>query len=57
VGAEIAATVHEELFGQLKAPVRRVGSNFSATPAARHLESAFVPSQAAIAEAIRSTLS
>lgn len=57
VGAEIAATLHEELFGQLKAPVRRVGANFSATPAARNLEAAFLPSQAAIAEAIRSTLS
>jgi pyruvate dehydrogenase E1 component beta subunit len=57
VGAEIAATLHEELFGQLKAPVRRIGSNFSATPAARNLEAAFLPSQAAIADAVRSTLS
>lgn len=56
VGAEIAATLHEELFGQLKSPVRRVGSNFSATPAARHLETAFLPSQKAIEDAVRSTL-
>ena len=56
VGAEIAATLSEDLFGQLKAPVRRVGSNFSATPAARNLEAAFLPSQDAIAQAIRSTL-
>lgn len=57
VGAEIAATLHETLHGRLKAPVRRMGANFSATPAARNLEAAFLPSRAAIAEAIRSTLS
>ena len=57
VGAEIAATLQEELFGTLRAPVQRVGSNFSATPAARNLEAAFVPSQDAIEKAIRAALS
>jgi acetoin:2,6-dichlorophenolindophenol oxidoreductase subunit beta len=56
-GAEIAATISESLFGQLKAPVQRIGSNFSATPAARNLEAAFLPGQDQIAQAIRTTLS
>jgi acetoin:2,6-dichlorophenolindophenol oxidoreductase subunit beta len=56
-GAEIAATISESLFGQLKAPVQRIGSNFSATPAARNLEAAFLPGQDQIGQAIRTTLS
>ncbi|MEM9384798.1 MAG: transketolase C-terminal domain-containing protein [Pseudomonadota bacterium] len=32
VGAEIASRIHEELFGQLKAPVHRVGSKYSPVP-------------------------
>ncbi len=40
-GAEIAATVSEELFGKLKAPVRRVGAPFCPVPFSSALESAF----------------
>jgi hypothetical protein len=32
VGAEIAATINEELFGKLKAPVRRLGAPYSPVP-------------------------
>jgi pyruvate dehydrogenase E1 component beta subunit len=41
-GAEIAATVNEELFGQLKAPVKRLGGPTCAVPFAKVLEDAFV---------------
>jgi pyruvate/2-oxoglutarate/acetoin dehydrogenase E1 component len=57
VGAEISSILHEKLFRTLKAPVQRIGANFSPTPAARPLEAAFLPSQAAIEAAIRTTLS
>lgn len=56
VGAEIAARINEELFGQLKARVERVGANFSPVPFAKKLETAFVPGQASIEAAIRKTL-
>ena len=41
-GAEIAATVQEELFGKLKAPVRRLGAPYSAVPFSKPLETAFL---------------
>jgi len=41
-GAEIAATIAEELFGQLKAPVRRLGGPQCAVPFAKVLEDAFI---------------
>jgi acetoin:2,6-dichlorophenolindophenol oxidoreductase subunit beta len=56
VGAEIAATIHEELFGQLKAPVRRVGAAFCPVPFSRPLETAFTPGEAVIEAAVRATL-
>lgn len=56
VGAEIAARINEELFGQLKSKVERVGANFSPVPFAKTLETEFVPTQARIEAAIRSTL-
>jgi pyruvate dehydrogenase E1 component beta subunit len=56
VGAEIASMLNEELFGQLKSAVRRVGANFSPVPFSKPLETAFLPSQAGIEEAIRVTL-
>ena len=52
-GAEIASVVHEELFGQLDAPVRRVGARFAPIGSASTLEAAAMPSVALIAEAIR----
>jgi pyruvate/2-oxoglutarate/acetoin dehydrogenase E1 component len=52
-GAEVAAQVSEALFGQLKAPVLRIGSKFSPVPFAKSLETAFMPSQDEIASALR----
>ena len=56
VGAEIASLLHEHLFGELKAPVQRVGSNHSPVPFAKSLEMAFVPQQSTIEAAVRRTL-
>jgi len=56
VGAEIAARLHRELFGQLKAPVLRLGAARSPVPYTKPLESAFVPTQARIMAAIRQVL-
>ena len=56
VGAEIAARIHEELFGQLKSRVERVGAHFSPVPFAKVLETEYVPTQARIEAAIRNTL-
>lgn len=52
VGAEIAAEISEELFGQLKKPVKRLGGAFSAVPYSKPLEDAFAPDQARIEQAI-----
>jgi pyruvate dehydrogenase E1 component beta subunit len=41
-GAEIAATVQEELFGKLKAPVRRLGAPYCAVPFSKPLETGFL---------------
>ncbi|MFS0851602.1 alpha-ketoacid dehydrogenase subunit beta [Novosphingobium panipatense] len=41
-GAEIAATVQEELFGKLKAPVGRLGAPYCAVPFAKKLEDAYL---------------
>jgi pyruvate dehydrogenase E1 component beta subunit len=56
VGAEIAATVNERLFGTLKAPVQRIGAAYCAVPFSKPLETAFVPSQAQIEAAVRKAL-
>jgi pyruvate dehydrogenase E1 component beta subunit len=50
-GAEIAATVSERFFRQLKAPVSRVAAPFAPVPFSKPLETAFVPSPQAIAHA------
>lgn len=56
VGAEIAARLNEELFGQLVAPVQRVGAIHSAVPFAKNLEKEFIPTHARIEAAVRGTL-
>ncbi len=55
-GAELSATIHAELFGQLAAPVVRVTAPDTPVPYARSLEEAYIPSRSRIAAAIRSTL-
>jgi pyruvate dehydrogenase E1 component beta subunit len=56
VGAEIAALLHEHLFGDLKAPIQRVGANHSPVPFSKTLEAAHVPQPETIEAAIRKTL-
>lgn len=56
VGAEIAATINEHLFGQLKAKVARLGARQCPVPFSKPLEMAFMPGQAEIETAIRETL-
>jgi acetoin:2,6-dichlorophenolindophenol oxidoreductase subunit beta len=53
VGAEIASRINEALFGQLKAPVQRLGSAFCPVPFSKPLETAFVPGPAQVEAAIR----
>jgi pyruvate dehydrogenase E1 component beta subunit len=55
-GAEISTRINEALFGQLKAPVRRVASNDSPVPYSKPLETAFMPSRDGLKTAIESTL-
>jgi pyruvate dehydrogenase E1 component beta subunit len=50
-GAEIAAVVSKELFGQLKAPVERIGASFNPVPFSKPLEAAHVTDAAKIAAA------
>jgi pyruvate dehydrogenase E1 component beta subunit len=52
VGAEIAAVINEELFGQLKQPVKRLGGAYCPVPYSKPLESAFAPNAEGILAAI-----
>jgi len=52
-GAELAATISEELFGDLYGPVRRVASADTPVPYASVLEQAYMPSRSAIEQAVR----
>jgi pyruvate dehydrogenase E1 component beta subunit len=52
VGAEIAAVINEELFGQLKRPVKRLGGTYCPVPYSKPLESAFAPNADRILAAI-----
>ena len=55
-GAEIAAILSSELFGELAAPVERVGARFVPAPAARELEAQIYPSAERIVAAAHRTL-
>ena len=55
-GAEIAARLNEKLFGEIKAPVQRIGGAFSAVPMANVLEQAWIPGKDVIKDAVRTTL-
>jgi 2-oxoisovalerate dehydrogenase E1 component beta subunit len=57
VGAEIAARVVADRFYALDAPIRRVAAPDTPVPFAAPLESAYVPSTATIAEAVREVVS
>jgi pyruvate/2-oxoglutarate/acetoin dehydrogenase E1 component len=56
VGAEVAARLHRDLFGQLLAPVGRVGAARSPVPFSKALESAYLPTPERISAGIRQTL-
>jgi pyruvate dehydrogenase E1 component beta subunit len=56
VGAEIAAVINEELFGQLATPVQQVGSAFIPVPTSPPLEAAFLYSRSGSEMAILRTL-
>jgi acetoin:2,6-dichlorophenolindophenol oxidoreductase subunit beta len=53
VGAEISAVLNEELFGKLKAPVKRLGGAYCPVPFSKPLEDAFAPRTADIFAAAR----
>lgn len=55
-GAEISARLNEKLFGELKAPVKRIGGTFSAVPMAPVLEQAWIPNKEDIKAAVRETM-
>jgi acetoin:2,6-dichlorophenolindophenol oxidoreductase subunit beta len=55
-GAEIAANLSADLFGELRAPVERLGGAFSAVPMANALEQAWIPNKDKIEAAVRRTL-
>lgn len=56
VGAEIAATINEELFGKLKAPVRRLGAPYSPVPFSKPLETAFLVQPDDVIKAVKGLL-
>ena len=55
-GAEIAATIQEELFGKLKAPVRRLGAPYCAVPFAKVLEDAFLVQPADVVACVKALM-
>jgi pyruvate/2-oxoglutarate/acetoin dehydrogenase E1 component len=55
-GAELSAMIHEELFGQLERPVRRVASAFTPVPFAQSLAQVHTPDASIIAESVREVM-
>ena len=55
-GAELAAQLHAELFGELEAPVARVGAASAPVPFSPPLEAAVVPGADDVAAAVRTVL-
>ena len=53
-GAEIAALISHELFGELAAPVERLAPVYAPVPFASELENALFPDAARIVDLIRS---
>ena len=52
-GAEISSLIHEDLFGELAAPVQRVGGANTPVPYASNLEADFIPQSSDIEAAVR----
>ena len=55
-GAELAAQLHTELFGELESPVARVGAASAPIPFSPPLEAAVVPGAGDVADAVRAVL-
>ncbi|HEX9684116.1 MAG TPA: alpha-ketoacid dehydrogenase subunit beta [Acidimicrobiales bacterium] len=55
-GAELSAVITENVFDQLKAPVRRVGAKNTPVPYARELEAVFAPARDDIVAAVHQTI-
>ena len=55
-GAELAAQLHAELFGELEAPVARVGAASAPIPFSPPLEAAVVPGADAVEAAVRAVM-
>jgi acetoin:2,6-dichlorophenolindophenol oxidoreductase subunit beta len=55
-GAEISAMIHEELFGQLERPVRRVATASTPVPFAPSLAQIHSPDASTIAESVREVM-
>jgi acetoin:2,6-dichlorophenolindophenol oxidoreductase subunit beta len=53
VGAEISSVLNEQLFGKLKAPVKRLGGAYCPVPFSKPLEDAFAPRSADILAAAK----
>ena len=53
IGAEIAATVAQEAFWALDAPILRIGAAATPAPYAPGLEQAWLPNRDGIADAVR----
>jgi pyruvate/2-oxoglutarate/acetoin dehydrogenase E1 component len=56
IGAEIAAQIAEQLFGELAAPVRRIGAPDMPVPSHQTHRAAYLPSGVQLADAIRKTI-
>ena len=55
-GAELASEINEELFGELEAPLGRVGAGFAPIGSAPTLEASVMPSVAILADAVRQAM-
>lgn len=56
IGAEIAAQISENLFGNLLAPVKRLGGAFAPVPFSKPLETAYTPDRAKIVACTKEVL-
>jgi pyruvate/2-oxoglutarate/acetoin dehydrogenase E1 component len=55
-GAEVAARVSKECFGNLKAPVERLGFAFAPCPSTRPLENAYYPDATTVIRSVEKML-